>query len=210
MLGTLACTEGPPPAKAPVAAAAPPPPQQVRDLDSDNDGVIDRLDRCPDTPAGQRVDSNGCPEVLLVLTGVNFKFDSSQITPDSAQILNKAVEALNKANTVDVLIVGYTDSVGSDAYNLKLSQRRANAVRDYLVGHGISADRLSTDGMGESQPVASNDTAEGRYQNRRVEFRVKGYEPMSSSSGEEGTTAGENSSIETWRQLKQTVVYPPQ
>jgi OmpA-OmpF porin, OOP family len=172
-LGHLAC-KSPPEMKAqPVAVAVPPTPTPPpAELDSDGDGVIDRLDRCPNTPAGTKVDQNGCPEILLTLTGVNFKFDSSQIEPASEQVLAQAVDVLNKASAVNVRIEGHTDSVGSDAYNLKLSDRRAAAVQDYLVKHGIAADRLTTEGKGEGQPVAPNETAAGRYQNRRVEFHV--------------------------------------
>lgn len=109
----------------------------------------------------------------IVLRGVNFDFDKATIRPDAARILDEAVATLKAEPDVQVLIVGHTDSVGSEAYNLKLSQRRAQAVRDYLVKHGISAARLRVKGMGESQPVASNDTAEGRAQNRRVELLVE-------------------------------------
>ena len=205
LLGSLACTAEDPPivAAEPMPAPAPQPIAAAPELDSDGDGVIDRLDRCPDTLAGQKVDTYGCPDILLVLTGINFKFDSSQIEPDSERILNQAVETLNKASSVDVRIEGHTDSTGSDAYNDKLSHRRANAVRDYLVQHGIAAARLTTDGKGESQPVASNDTADGRYQNRRVEFHTAGSHPHSYSDD----SSSNDMSIESWRRLDQTVVY---
>lgn len=143
-------------------------------LDTDGDGVADYLDKCPDTPAGTKVDTNGCPAILITLTGVNFAFNSSKIDVKSEHILDEAVAALNQAISVDIRIEGHTDSVGSEAYNLKLSQKRADAVKAYLVAHGIAASRLTTLGMGEAQPVASNNTAEGRYQNRRVEFHVIG------------------------------------
>ncbi len=199
LLGTLACSKGPPPAPPVAAVEAPMAPAAMPDLDSDGDGVVDRLDACPDTPHGKKVDARGCPEILLTLTGVNFDFDKSTIKPDAAQILNQAVDELNKAKAVDVRIEGHTDSIGSEAYNLKLSQRRADAVELYLVDHGIPAARLSTEGKGESQPVASNDTAEGRYQNRRVEFHVAGESPVYSS----GSTTG----VESWRSLDQPVTY---
>lgn len=109
----------------------------------------------------------------IVLRGVNFDFDKATIRPDAARILDEAVATLKAEPDIEVLIVGHTDSIGSEAYNLRLSQRRAQAVRDYLVKHGISAARLKVKGMGESQPVASNDTAEGRAQNRRVELLVE-------------------------------------
>jgi len=161
----------------PLQQAATPAPQPtpapvVRDIDSDNDGVVDRLDRCPDTPAGTRVDAYGCPVVLMTLTGVNFAYDRSQIDASSAGILDRAVTALKEANTVRVRIVGHTDSRGSAEYNQGLSVRRANAVRDYFVSKGIAASRLTTAGEGETNPVASNNTDSGRYENRRVDLHV--------------------------------------
>ena len=175
VVGHMMCSDNAEPVQQPVAAAPSPQPQAaapVRELDSDGDGVIDRLDRCPNTPAGVKVNANGCPDILLTLRGVNFKFDKSDIEPDSERILNQAVEALNEASSVDVHIVGHTDSVGTDAYNQSLSERRANAVRDYLISQRIAGARLTTEGAGESQPVESNDTDDGRYQNRRVELHV--------------------------------------
>jgi outer membrane protein OmpA-like peptidoglycan-associated protein len=177
-IGNYICSSDGTPVAQPVQqVAAAPAPQPapapvVQDRDSDNDGVIDRLDRCPNTPAGAKVDANGCPEVLMTLTGVNFAYDSSQIDSSSVRILDQAVAALNEASTVRIRIVGHTDSRGSDEYNQALSVRRANAVRDYFVSKGISASRLTTSGEGESRPVASNNTDDGRHQNRRVELHV--------------------------------------
>jgi OOP family OmpA-OmpF porin len=108
----------------------------------------------------------------MILEGVNFAFDSAAIAPESEAILDKAVEALKNAPTVHVRVEGHTDSIGSEQYNLKLSQRRAEAVVNYLVGQGIEASRLEPVGYGESEPVASNATKEGRYRNRRVELEV--------------------------------------
>jgi outer membrane protein OmpA-like peptidoglycan-associated protein len=122
----------------------------------------------------------------VTLRGVNFDFNKATIKSDSAAILDDAVATLNKASTVNVDVVGHTDSVGSESYNQKLSERRAEAVMGYLVDHGISASRLSSSGRGESEPVASNDTKEGRYENRRVELRTNGYTsaaPAASSGG---------------------------
>ena len=108
----------------------------------------------------------------IVLRNVLFDFDRYNIRPDSAPVLDEAVELLKGGGTINIVAEGHTDSIGTEAYNLKLSQRRADAVRTYLVDHGISADRIRTEGFGESRPVASNDTADGRAQNRRVELRV--------------------------------------
>ncbi len=167
----------------------------VTDPDSDGDGVPDSRDRCPGTAPGVQVDVHGCPEILLTLTGVNFKFDSSEIESNSEEILNQAVAALNSAAAVDIRIEGHTDSTGSDAYNQKLSQRRAAAVQAYLVQHGIPAARLSTEGKGESQPVAPNTTAEGRYQNRRVDFHVVGQPVSAVDAPDVGNSAN------AWHQL---------
>ena len=185
MLGSFLCNQGNHGATQTVAttttakpvAATPMAPAVVPEMDSDGDGVIDRLDRCPNTPAGTKVNANGCPDILMTLTGVNFKFDSSHIEPSAAEILNRAVAALNEANGVQVRIDGHTDSTGSEAYNLLLSQRRADAVQAYLAQHGIAAARLSTSGQGEGHPVDSNDTEAGRFQNRRVELHVLGDAP---------------------------------
>ena len=139
--------------------------------DSDGDGVPDDLDQCPDTPAGETVDVNGCPQLLLRLQGVNFAHDSAQLTAASDQVLEEAVQVLNKVRA-SVQVEGHTDSTGSDAYNQGLSERRADSVTAYLVSRGIDPSRLSPVGKGESEPIASNATADGRYQNRRVDFTV--------------------------------------
>ena len=106
----------------------------------------------------------------IVLRGINFDFDKSAIKPEFEGVLDAAVEALKENPGVRVQVAGYTDSVGSDEYNQGLSERRANAVRDYLASHGIDASRLSAVGFGESNPVADNATEDGRAQNRRVEL----------------------------------------
>jgi len=177
VLGSLACTETPP-VPATLAVATTPPPVAVTpvapELDSDGDGVMDGADLCPGTPPGTKVDANGCPPILLTLTGVNFKFDSSAIEPTSDEILSQAVAALEASRAVQVTVVGHTDSVGTEDYNVHLSDRRANAVVQYLVAHGIAATRLSAEGRGEREPVQANDTAAGRFENRRVELHVTG------------------------------------
>lgn len=108
----------------------------------------------------------------IVLRSVHFDFDKSIIRPDAVPVLNEAAETLKAEGGIAVIVEGHTDSVGTDAYNQKLSHRRADAVRQYLVKHGIPATRITTEGLGESRPVASNDTEDGRAQNRRVELRV--------------------------------------
>jgi len=109
----------------------------------------------------------------IVLRGVNFDFDKSNIRPDAAVILDEAVRLLGTGGGSAVSIEGHTDWIGTDAYNQGLSERRANAVMNYLVDHGVAASRLSTTGYGESRPIASNQTREGRALNRRVELLVQ-------------------------------------
>lgn len=109
----------------------------------------------------------------IVLRGVNFDFDRSEIRADARPILDQAVRTLQDESQVSVVVAGHTDSLGSDAYNMRLSERRAGAVRDYLVRQGIEARRLSVQAYGESRPVADNSTEEGRAQNRRVELEVQ-------------------------------------
>ena len=110
----------------------------------------------------------------IVLRGVNFDFNKYNIRPDAVPILEQACSILKQESSIDVIAEGHTDSIGSDAYNMKLSDRRANAVRDWLIKCGISPKRISSKGFGKRQPVASNATAEGRAQNRRTELVVVG------------------------------------
>ncbi|WP_426477591.1 OmpA family protein [Chryseobacterium sp. CBSDS_008] len=109
---------------------------------------------------------------------VNFAFDSSNLTSVAQTNLDKLSEVLVNNPDTNINIYGYTDSKGADAYNLKLSQRRADAVKSYLVGKGIASSRMVTKGEGEAMPVASNDTDEGRAKNRRVEFAITANEKM--------------------------------
>jgi len=110
------------------------------------------------------------PVATLVLEGVTFEFDKAVIRPQYYPILDQNIVALKEWGDVDVEVAGHTCSIGTEEYNLGLSQRRAEAVRNYLVSKGVSADRLTVRGYGESRPVASNATREGRAQNRRVEL----------------------------------------
>ncbi len=143
--------------------------------DADGDGVCDGLDGCPGTPVGRRVDAKGCeplPEKApLVLEGVNFENDSAKLAPESAVVLDAMAASLSAWSEVRVEIAGHTDATGSDAYNRKLSEKRASSVRDYLVGKGADGARLVAKGYGESEPIADNKAAEGRARNRRVELK---------------------------------------
>ncbi len=141
-------------------------------LDSDHDGVADYLDKCPDTPAGAEVDRDGCM-YRIVLHNVLFATDSTRLTPTSESVLDRLAKALKgRPDVKRITVTGHTDSVGSAAYNQRLSERRAEAVVDYLAQQGIDRGMLQAVGKGEAEPVASNATAEGRAQNRRVQFDI--------------------------------------
>jgi OmpA-OmpF porin, OOP family len=137
------------------------------------------MDKCPDTKADAKVDNFGCPiseyipepEKPVILTGVHFEFNKSILTPDSKTILDKVAASLKERPDVKVEIAGHCDWVGSDAYNLKLSDQRAAAVREYLISKDVMAGNLTSKGYGETQPIADNKTDEGRAKNRRVELR---------------------------------------
>lgn len=142
--------------------------------DADGDGVINSKDRCPNTLANMEVNGFGCVEKrqTMALRGINFEFDSDRLTAASSKQLRKAVLALRDQPDMVVEIAGHTDSLGDQAYNLRLSERRAVAVRDFMINAGIDATRLEGLGYGELQPVDTNTTEEGRANNRRVEFRT--------------------------------------
>ena len=142
--------------------------------DSDSDGIVDSKDKCPGTPAGTRVDGDGCPlPQVIQLRGVTFEFNKTRLRPDSKSVLDTVVEILKRYPGIQVEVAGHTDNIGSDAYNQKLSEGRAQAVRDYLVAAGVPAEALTAVGYGKTQPIASNDTDDGRELNRRVELRIK-------------------------------------
>jgi len=162
------------------------------DGDQDADGVHDRRDTCPETPAGSKVSPNGCPvkiypdkvpaevvsppqdEVIVLsdLGGVLFATGSAELSPASKDMLADIANRLNSQDMVSAKVVGHTDSVGSDASNQLLSERRAKSVAEFLVSQGVPAGKLSEEGMGENNPVADNATAAGRAENRRVEISV--------------------------------------
>lgn len=142
-------------------------------LDSDGDGVPDKIDQCPGTLPGLKVNSRGCVlSQTVALSGVHFEFNKARLMLDSQTVLDKVAESLGNEPDVHIIIMGHTDSIGSDAYNLKLSQSRAESVVRYLTGKGISESRQKAKGYGESKPVADNNTDEGRERNRRVELQV--------------------------------------
>lgn len=152
-------------------------------LDTDRDGVHDGIDKCPDSPPGASVDATGCaPESpkaplflaetkkALVLEGALFATDRAQLTASSKAALDEVAASLRDWPEVHVEIGGHTDSTGSDAHNLDLSQERAESVRQYLISQGVAASRMTAVGYGATRPIDSNDTKEGRSRNRRVEL----------------------------------------
>ncbi len=145
--------------------------------DADGDGVVDPSDSCPNTPAGTRVDARGCPLLFeegatrAVLAGVAFVTGGAELTPASHPILDRVAEWLIANPTVRVEVAGHTDNTGYRPFNLSLSLSRAVSVQRYLVGKGVSEDRLVARGYGPDEPVASNETPEGRAQNQRIELR---------------------------------------
>ena len=144
--------------------------------DKDGDGVTDDKDRCPSTPAGVKVDAEGCQVLFeqakkpLILEGVNFATGKAELTPESQAILDGVAESLVAHEDIKVQVGGHTDNTGSAAVNKRLSAARAEAVRQYLISKGVAETRLSAKGFGPSKPIASNKTAAGRSQNRRVEL----------------------------------------
>jgi OmpA-OmpF porin, OOP family len=162
--------------QAPVRTPPPPPPPPAPDrcaMDADGDGVGDCEDKCANTPSGFKVDRTGCiVEQSVILRSINFVFNKDQLTVPAQETLDEVAAALVGQPALNVQIKGHTDSVGTDAYNRALSQRRADSVRRYLVSKGVLGANLQAIGAGEDQPIAGNDSEEGRAQNRRVEFVV--------------------------------------
>lgn len=160
------------------------------DGDEDGDGVPDSRDKCPGTPKGVQVDANGCPpapvqaavveevvvvkEETIVIRDVHFQFDSAKLTAADKTKLDVIATRLKKeAPSAQLRVSGHTDSVGKDAYNQRLSEKRAHSVTDYLISSGVPRSNfVSVTGAGESHPVADNKTAEGRALNRRVEIQI--------------------------------------
>lgn len=155
------------------------------DFDNDKDGIPDSLDQCPNWAEDFNgyLDDDGCPDETpapgqepiekgenIILNSVNFQSGSALLTPESYYALDEIVKTLTEHPMIEIEIQGYTDDTGSFASNQRLSERRADAVRKYLIDHGIDLRRLTAVGYGESYPIASNLTSEGRAANRRIEF----------------------------------------
>lgn len=153
----------------------------IPDNDTDLDGVVDRLDRCPSTAPGTTVDNVGCPVLFvvdeltqetqpLILQGVNFATGRSTLTEASFSVLNVVAMSLMANPDVRIQIGGHTDAVGSLSSNMSLSLGRAEAVRAYMARQGVPLSQMETRGYGPDRPIATNSTADGRAQNRRVEL----------------------------------------
>lgn len=135
--------------------------------DSDKDGVFDYLDQCANTPFGAKVDDRGC----WTLENVGFKVNKADLTPEVKIKMKNVLDVLKKNPELKVSVEGHTDSTGSVTLNQKLSEKRAQAIKKYIIDSGISADRVVSAGFGLSKPIADNKTEAGRAKNRRVEIR---------------------------------------
>jgi len=150
--------------------------------DRDGDGIPDHLDACPDQPETFNgfEDEDGCPDEIPdevrkfsgIIEGIGFDLDSTEIREATKPILDRAIEVLEHYPDIRIEIVGHTDNVGTAEYNLELSKNRAESVKRYLVDGGVDPARLETRGAGQSEPVTSNDSDEGRAKNRRTEFKI--------------------------------------
>lgn len=153
--------------------------------DADKDGIADAQDKCPKEPgvASPDPEKNGCPQFIRRISGsseiqvlkkVEFEFGSARLSPASFPILDEVFRLLEANPDITLMAIeGHTDNRGGDALNLRLSKDRARSCLDYLVQKGIAAGRLSSDGFGKDKPIESNDTADGRAKNRRVEFHIR-------------------------------------
>ncbi len=165
------------------------------DPDNDADGVADASDKCPaeSESANGFQDEDGCPDDLPadikkftgVIKGINFRTNSAKLAGGSSRTLNGAVKVLQQYPEMRMEISGHTDDTGDPDHNRVLSQERADAVKNYLVGKGIAAERLEAKGYGPDKPLADNSTRAGKAKNRRVEFT-----PLSNVGGAGGTPAG--------------------
>ena len=138
--------------------------------DDDNDGVVNSKDRCPDTSSNFMVDGYGCPQTAILK--INFPSGKAKVTKDLVQDLENFAKFLLDNVGYQVIIYGHTDSTGSDSLNKKLSQQRADVVKEALIRYDINEIRLTAIGKGEDEPIADNKTKEGRAQNRRIEVEL--------------------------------------
>ena len=140
--------------------------------DSDQDGVADNQDHCPDTLASISVDERGCGIFNQTFPNITFDVNSANLTPSAKEVLNNIAHELKKVPHVTVEVQAHTDATGSDFYNIWLSNKRADSIVTYLALHGISKSQLYPQGYGKTKPVANNKTKAGRAENRRAEFKI--------------------------------------
>ncbi|MEJ2756736.1 MAG: OmpA family protein, partial [Gammaproteobacteria bacterium] len=140
--------------------------------DSDQDGIADNRDACPDTLNGLRVDDRGCSMFNHAFSSITFEVNSTKLTRSAMDELDILAKELKLVPHLRVEVQAHTDNVGTASYNVWLSTKRAEAIIDYLLLHGINTDRLKPKGYGETLPIASNDTESGRALNRRAEFKI--------------------------------------
>lgn len=170
------------------------------DNDNDQDGILDAVDQCPFDPetVNGYLDEDGCPDTaptrvvvekqrIVITEKIFFEYNKADIKPISFELLDEVIMAiLDHPNITLIEVAGHTDSDGSESYNLKLSQRRAESVVNYLIQGGVEPQRLMAQGYGESTPIDTNETTEGKARNRRVEFTIKDK----ANGGETGKTWG--------------------
>ena len=143
-------------------------------FDTDSDKIPDANDLCPNTSTDVAVNKFGCvASESITLKGVNFATGSDRLTFNSLPVINTTVTALKANPGINVEVAGHTDGLGIKSINQKLSKRRANAVAIQFIEQGVEAARISTKGYGESNPIAPNNTEEGRLMNRRVELKIR-------------------------------------
>jgi OOP family OmpA-OmpF porin len=144
--------------------------------DTDGDGISDGRDHCGSTPLGEKIDENGCPILFkkgarsVILRGVTFQTGRAMLTPEARDVLRDIAGQLVENPEYRIQVSGHTDNTGSHAANLRLSLARARTVETFLEAHGVPPRQLTSKGFGPDVPIASNKTAAGRTQNRRVEL----------------------------------------
>jgi outer membrane protein OmpA-like peptidoglycan-associated protein len=158
------------------------PPTGCPPRDTDGDGFTDDKDQCPKEPETKNgyKDEDGCPDEIPTeikkftgaIKGITFETNKTVIRKQSFPTLDEAVKVLQDYPDLKIKVRGHTDNTGKREKNMTLSQGRAEAVKEYLVGKGVASDKIQTEGLGPDEPVADNKTAKGRTENRRIEFKI--------------------------------------
>lgn len=137
-----------------------------------------RAEQMREDPKNAKVERVGEGILVTFESGIRFDVNEADLRPAAEDNIEELTQVLKRYDDTDVLVVGHTDATGSHEHNMELSTRRAMAVAEYATSHGLDADRITIEGQGETAPVAENDTAEGRQQNRRVEIAIYANEKM--------------------------------